>query len=881
MANGSHIRAVGEELATGDTNAEKSSEETLILDSPVDEEEQEPRVWIDWEAEDEVAARRWTDFVLPTLFIAAIAAWTAFFGWVHADAMIAGATPAQWADWVTQWATPVLLVVALWLLAMRSSKKEAARFGDAARLLSDEARSLEERLSIVNRELSLAREFLGEQNRELDYLGRSATERLSTHADRLQTLIHENGEQLDAISTVSQTARDNMERLRDDLPVIANSTRDLTNRIGGAGREAQGQLEELVRGFERLNEFGKASEDQVVSLRNRIDHALASFGEQARELDDIADSRFAALREKSEEFRGELAAREVEALSAIRHRAAKLGEHILEARNTLDEHEREQLDAMQLRLDSLRGEATALSEQLRTSESRAAEIWQAQITGLRQRLGEAIEEIQRVDAIAIENSQNKLAGLRSEAEAVDANLVKRNTRFLEEMAARRKVFDEQEEEAFASLSDRLDRLDNALAERRAGQLAETQNLADRCAAITQGIERVAGIVASIGADASDAENRLDASSARLQDCLEESRQSVAEVRSAIDELTEGSVRLLELIRAGSEHSKTDLSRALGSAESRLIEVEQRGQELNLMLDASEAKGKALSDYVIQARDVSANTSENIEQLHGRFAESARAHQSDLERMQEALVALDNQSAALSARTQGDLRSAIAQLEDAATSVSQSIADTSRESIEALAETIGEESAKAVDKALSQHTREAVADLEQAAARASEVSRNAAVQLRDQLVKVDELAGNLEARVARARERAEEQAGNDFARRMALITESLNSNSIDIAKALASEVPDTTWASYLRGDRGIFTRRAVRLLDNVEARDIAVIYDQDPDFRDNVSHYIADFETMLRTMLSTRDGNALGVTLLGSDMGKLYVALAQAIERLRD
>ena len=30
----------------------------------------------------------------------------------------------------------------------------------------------------------------------------------------------------------------------------------------------------------------------------------------------------------------------------------------------------------------------------------------------------------------------------------------------------------------------------------------------------------------------------------------------------------------------------------------------------------------------------------------------------------------------------------------------------------------------------------------------------------------------------------------------------------------------------------------------------------------------------------RDGSALGVTLLSSDMGKLYVALAQAIERLR-
>jgi len=38
--------------------------------------------------------------------------------------------------------------------------------------------------------------------------------------------------------------------------------------------------------------------------------------------------------------------------------------------------------------------------------------------------------------------------------------------------------------------------------------------------------------------------------------------------------------------------------------------------------------------------------------------------------------------------------------------------------------------------------------------------------------------------------------------------------------------------------------------------------------------------MLRAILAQRDGSPLGVTLLSSDMGKLYVALAQAIERLR-
>ena len=70
------------------------------------------------------------------------------------------------------------------------------------------------------------------------------------------------------------------------------------------------------------------------------------------------------------------------------------------------------------------------------------------------------------------------------------------------------------------------------------------------------------------------------------------------------------------------------------------------------------------------------------------------------------------------------------------------------------------------------------------------------------------------------------------------------------------------------------------MDSGESKAVAKLYRNDDAFRDRVSHYIHDFEGMLREILSTRDGAALGVTLLSSDMGKLYVALAQAIERLR-
>jgi hypothetical protein len=58
------------------------------------------------------------------------------------------------------------------------------------------------------------------------------------------------------------------------------------------------------------------------------------------------------------------------------------------------------------------------------------------------------------------------------------------------------------------------------------------------------------------------------------------------------------------------------------------------------------------------------------------------------------------------------------------------------------------------------------------------------------------------------------------------------------------------------------------------------YAEEPEFREQVNRYVHDFEAMLRRVLVERDGATLGVTLLSSDMGKLYVALTQAIERLR-
>jgi hypothetical protein len=859
MSGGSHIVAVGpgndRPDAPNDT-ATAAQDDVLALDET-------------WEEPAETRPRSRFGWVIPTFAILTVTAWTALFVVAQRDVLLAGGTLQQWTGWITSWAIPVLLVVAVWLLAMRTSSREAQRFGDAAKMLAEESLRLENRLTTVNRELSLAREFIAAQSRDLESLGRVAAERLSQNADRIAALILENGKQIDSIASVSTTALENMDKLRGDLPVIANSARDVTSQIGNAGRIAHSQLEELIGGFHRLNTFGEASERQVQSLRVKVDAALMAFEAQAAKLDEIASGRFGALEERSAEFTADLDSREVEALAAIRRRAEQLREELAGSWDDYGAKEQAALATLTDRLEALRKESDAFDIALREGEDDAVQKWQEAVEGMRKRLTEVLMEIGEIDAKTLDQTRKRMSALTKEAREVDQAMQMRVDRFVASLEERRAEHRTFESEGVTSLETQLAALDAAIAERQAGHLAHVEALAKRGEELSVRLGELGSQIEALGMQGSQANHELAQSIEALAEKIAANRERLAETDKAVSTLTDASVRLLELIQASSQHSHSQIPQALEAAQASLSDFEERTRAAALMLDEANLKGKELSDYVLAAQDGSEAALEKIDAHGERIAE-----------LRASLAALSQESEAISERAEEDLAAAIRQLQGALSGTIAQLDRDSSDAIEKIALDVGSRSAEAFDQALRSKTTEAIGELEAAAAHASGVSREAARQLRDQLSKVNELAGNLESRVQRARERAEEEVDNDFARRVALITESLNSNAIDIAKALSNDVTDTAWASYLRGDRGIFTRRAVRLLDNSQAREIAEIYDRDQEFREHVSRYIHDFEAMLRTMLSTRDGNALGVTLLSSDMGKLYVALAQAIERLR-
>jgi hypothetical protein len=875
MSGGSHIRAIGSESGAAAPGSSVDGGEPLTLDESWAEEAAYDG---DWE---QAPSRNWSALLPPAAAIIAIAGWTAFFGWIHLADVRAGATPQAAAQLLIDWSIPALLVIAVWLLAMRTSRKEARRFGDAASSLRIESAALEGRLSTINRELSLAREFLAAQTRELDSLGRVATQRLSEHADRLQALVHDNGAQVEAIAGVSRTALDNMDKLRNDLPVIANAARDVSNQIGNAGNTAHSQLAEMIAGFNRLNEFGQACERQVGALRARVDAAIAGFEAQAVQLDEIAGARFTALRDKSDEFRAELDGREVDALAAMRHRADRLREEIASAAETLEAQEEELIKSLQARIAGLRDGATTVGAGLAGHERDAVAAWSRRLEVMKADLESAIRQVETIDSAAKSGAVDRLRLIREEAEAVDGKLTQSHALFVSEVEKRRSEAAAIAAEQAEQIAARLAEIDAAIAERRKLHAGQSETLVEQGEAIGARLDALGSEMTRASELGREAESALTASIDALAARLSASRDALGDTDRAVAELTDASVRLLELIRASAEHTREDLPAALGNAEARLGELGERGEKLSLMLGAAGDRSRELSDYVITASKDSASAMGDLKSLQSQIA---AAHAINGERLGELRVQLEmlvQDSRGAAEEAQGPLRDAIAALETSARSAIGTLHEDSAGQIQALADRISTEAGRAIDRALQAHVGSAVVELDRTASHAAGSAREAAMELRDQLARVNELAGNLESRVAHARQRAEEQVDTDFSRRVALITESLNSNAIDIAKALSSDVTDTAWASYLRGDRGIFTRRAVRLIDNTQAREIADLFESDSEFREHVSRYIHDFEAMLRTMLSTRDGHAIGVTLLSSDIGKLYVALAQAIERLRD
>lgn len=340
----------------------------------------------------------------------------------------------------------------------------------------------------------------------------------------------------------------------------------------------------------------------------------------------------------------------------------------------------------------------------------------------------------------------------------------------------------------------------------------------------------------------------------------------------------------EALFTGLDANARELDEALPAAFDRLDAKAAASKALLATLgpETEKLEMTAVSAYnrLTEADAVFARHRESIEalvgDLDGRIAES----RATVEQLAAAIGLARDEAQSFADMAAPQLVESLVRVRETAQHAAERARETLASIVPASAAALAEASDRALSETITARVEAQMADMAAAAERAIATSHEASDRLMRQMLTIADTAAAVEERISEARDEAERVNNDGFARRCSLLIESLNSTAIDVTKILSNDVTDSAWAAYLKGDRGVFTRRAVRLLDAGEVREIAHHYDTEPEFREQVNRYIHDFEAMLRNILATRDGSPLGVTLLSSDMGKLYVALAQAIERLR-
>ena len=435
---------------------------------------------------------------------------------------------------------------------------------------------------------------------------------------------------------------------------------------------------------------------------------------------------------------------------------------------------------------------------------------------------------------------------------------------------------------------------------------------DAAAALSQRIDELTARIGGLG-------DGLQAQDAAARNLLGQLEQALAAVERKFEALGDKGAAhtadLAEAIVALADHSET-VSRTLGGSSEAADALLGRVTQLREQTEASNtavcetipAALARISNHAEQSLQAIINASQRADRLNDSTAmigehltnadsllEQQRATLDDVGALAgQRLQRLHEQSAeleALLAKTEAEIHSlsegatgqlieALLRVRETANQAASHAHDALTAAIPRAAQQLTETATREMTAAIANVGQTEMAAVGAASGQAVEAARLATERLGKHLVTIAETSTAVEARIAENRTQTEAHDEANFARSVTLLIEALNSTAIDVAKLFSNEVSDDLWKSYLKGDRGIFTRRAVRLLDRAEAGAISARYGEDAEFRELVNRYIHDFEALLRRVMATREGLPIATTMLSSDAGKLYVALAQAIERLR-
>jgi chromosome segregation ATPase len=637
-------------------------------------------------------------------------------------------------------------------------------------------------------------------------------------ARSLEALLEVLSQRIDDSRTELTTMSQQLMRLGDEA----------TGKLGGITREFDSSGERLMRHGEALDRAAEAARSDIGVL-----------------LDDLPRAEQAA-RAVAEQLRG-VGSDSADKTAALAQQVGRLAERARDA----DQIVAEATERLQSRLAEIDTAANAATGRL--GEANAA--FGGTLDALLDRTSVTLDQIRggidvhsaAVAALVDQASAGFGKAGADAAESLSSNIDHANS-VLEGLSARVAEQDRASQRMIAEIDRGLGMIDQRFTELAAN-----------------GDERASHFLESLGRARTELDT-LAAQSSTQDDALGSLAERTEQLRHSVE-------RLAEEIR---ESVGTAMGEAQGSAD-RLTETAAAARpEMAAIRDAAAEADERLSSLAAEV----GQQQERFAALMGAVDGGVGDAQSRLSELASTLAQVEREIADLSAQTAPALVSSLVQVKEAAAHAAERAREAIDGVIPASAGKLSEAARAALEQVIRESIEERLRGVEQVAAHAVDAARAASDRLTQQMLSLGQSASALEAHFKATTEEQQEKDSEAFARRVSLLIDSMHSASIDVGKILSDEVDDRAWDAYLKGNRGVFTRRAVRLLDGSETRAIRAHYESEPEFQRSVNHYVGDFEAMLRRILAERDGGIIAVTLMSSDMGKLYAALAQAIDRRR-
>jgi hypothetical protein len=470
---------------------------------------------------------------------------------------------------------------------------------------------------------------------------------------------------------------------------------------------------------------------------------------------------------------------------------------------------------------AIRGEADSLFELLENTLVAKREAMARQGEAVSTQFGETWQRFEAMTGAATGKLAERLELLGRQAEAIEVRL-KAQGALTENLAA-------SGDRAFKLLDARLQ------------HSQETSSAA---------LDRLSSRVAEVNTDLG-----------RLSQPMKDTQHATQELQLAVKSLKEAALQTVDVLGETLPARTVDAGRA---AETLTNDI----AALVATIDKAHTKAAALATPISESRAAIEAASEGYAAQRSALEAASQALVAELTQARSLIGEVEEQTRDTSLTAATRLVEAMTRVREVATQTTGTMREmldgVLAEAREALSEAANEAMRRSFVEPIAAQAREA----EAAASAAAERTASSMAALANTLKLLEERSGDRVVQFEEARQA-------DLLAAAALLTDRLSDTSVSIASALGKPMDDADWAQWRRGERGLFNRRALALLDKREAREVKDLLAADPEFARTARDYTSAFDALVRRFEA--QAPALATALQGSDQGRLAAALSEALE----